>query len=150
MAQTSAPTQLITSSKANPLPRVLPPGTGLASNSVDSRSSRSSMTQSIVSRMSAIEGLLAKVDHLEQLMSLIASKMDLLPDTASSLVPPTCQQSPPDTVTTSASTSAQVRPPASPLECVTQATTSHLSPSCPVGIIPLTNEGTPSSPTTRP
>ena len=29
--------------------------------------------------MSAIEGLLAKVDKLEQLMNLIASKMDLLP-----------------------------------------------------------------------
>ena len=47
--QTTAPAQLVTGSKANPLLRVLPPITGLASNSVDSRSSRSSMTQLIVS-----------------------------------------------------------------------------------------------------
>ena len=124
--RTTAPAQLVTGSKANPLPRVLPLGTGSASNSVNSRSSRSSMTQSIVSRMSGIEGSLAKVDKLEQLMNLIASRMDLLPG-ASALVPPTPQQAPPDTVNVSAP-SAQSRTPASQLDYISQATTSHLSP----------------------
>jgi len=145
--RTTAPAQLVTGSKANPLPRVLPPSTGSASNSVDSRSSRSSMTQSIVSRMSAIEGSLAKVDRLEQLMNLIASRMDLLPGD-SALVPPTPQQAPPDTVNVSASR-AQARSPASQLDYVSHTTTTHVSPSRPDGVTPLTNEGTPSSPRTR-
>ena len=106
IARTGAPAQLVTGSKANPLPRVLPARTRSASNSVDSRITRSSMTQSIVFRMSAIEGLLAKVDKLKQLMNHIASKkMDLSPATASALVPPTLQHAPPDTVTVSAPTS---------------------------------------------
>ena len=58
VARAGAPAQLFTGSKANPLPWVLPAGTGLASNSLESRSSHSSMTQSTVYRMSAIEGLL--------------------------------------------------------------------------------------------
>ena len=74
VSRTGAPAQLITGSQANPLPWILPARTGSASNSVDSRSTRSSMTQSIVSPVSAIEGLLAKVKKLGQLMHLIASK----------------------------------------------------------------------------
>jgi hypothetical protein len=89
VACTGAPAQLVAGFKANPLPQVLPAGTGSASNSVDSHSTRSSMTQSIVSRMSAIEGSLAKVDKLETLMNLIARKMDLAPASDAALVPPT-------------------------------------------------------------
>ena len=54
----------------------------------------------------------------------------------------------PDTVTVSAPTSVQVRAPSvSQLDYVTQATTSHVSPSRPDGVLtPLTNDETPSSP----
>ena len=51
--------------------------------------------------MSAIEGSLAKAEKLEQLMNLIASKIDLLSTTKAALVPSTPTLHP-DTVTIAA------------------------------------------------
>ena len=155
VVRTGAPAQLVTGSKANPMPRVLPARTGSASNSVDSRSTRSSkssITNSIVSRMSAIEGSMAKVDKLEQLMNLIASKMDLFPASDAALVPPTPHPAPPDTVTVDAPAFAPVRAATvSQLDYVAQSTSSTVSsPPRPDGVKPLTDLGAPSSQRTRP
>jgi hypothetical protein len=73
----TAAAQLVTDAKANPLPRVLPAHTGSASNSVRSRSTRSLMTESIFTRMSQMEGTLAKVDKLDEMMNLITAKLGI-------------------------------------------------------------------------
>jgi hypothetical protein len=70
--------QLVTGAKANPLPHIIPAGTGSASNSVGSKSTRSLMTGSIFMRMSQMEGTLAKVDKLDQMVNLIASKLGII------------------------------------------------------------------------
>jgi hypothetical protein len=152
-APTAPPAQLVTGAKANPTPRrVLPAQTGSASNSVGSHSSRSSITESLFSRMSQIEGSLAKVDQMEKLMTLIASKMGLVPEPnstlffheTSSIVPPT----PPDIVRIQ-STATPRADPDSQLARVSDPQSSHAASSPrPDGARPLTHEGAPSTPRT--
>ena len=87
VAHPAAPgTWLVAGAKANPLPQVLPAGTGLASNSADSRSARSSVMWSTVSCASR----LSKVHKMEQLMHLIASKMDRVPASSAAVVQSHC------------------------------------------------------------
>jgi hypothetical protein len=142
-APSGPPAQLVTGSKANSQPRTLPAQTGSASNSVDSGSTRSSMTKSIVSRLSQMEGTLAKVDRLDQLMNLIAGKMGILTDDAPSpLVPPTPNNAPPTSVNIVSASNA----PVSQLDQVAQSTpATEASPSRPDGGRPLTYEGPSSS-----
>ena len=87
---TGAPAQLVTGSKANPLPRVLPARTGLPSNSVDGRSARSSMTQSTVSCTLTGQGRQARATIAPD------CKMDLILTTDAALVPPTPHRASPD------------------------------------------------------
>ena len=146
------PAQLVSGAKANPIPtRVLPSQTG-STGSVSSRSSKSSMTASIFSRMSLIEGSLAKVDKLESMMTLIASKLGMLsesaPPTGAALVPPTPTIAPPEIVhvqTPAALTSAA---PVSQVDYSYASSANVSSPTRPGGVRPLTHEGTPSSPRT--
>ena len=141
---TARPAQLVTGSKANPLPRTLPANTGVA-NSVDSGSTRSSMTRSIVSRLSQMEGTMAKVDQLDLLMKLIAGKLGVPCEPTSTLVPPTPNLAPPATVNIIDSHAI----PPTQLDRISQSTSASLaSPSRPDGGRPLTNEGPPSSSTT--
>jgi hypothetical protein len=152
-APTGPPAQLVTGSKANSQPRTLPAQTGsdqqkssfsADAGSVGSSSTRSSMTKSIISRMSQIEGSMAKVAQLESMMSLIAAKMGLLADPApASIIPPTPTNAPPATVSIVSAPAA----PASQLDQVSQSTPATVaSPVRHDGVRPLTHEGTPSSP----
>jgi hypothetical protein len=69
------PAQLISGAKANSVP----PPKGSSNQSLGSGSSRSSMTESMFSRISQIETTLKKVDNLDALMQQIAAKMGLVP-----------------------------------------------------------------------
>jgi hypothetical protein len=83
------PAPLITGTTAPSLPRVLPRHTDGESESIGSRSTRSSITASLFSRISQMETTLAKVDQLDSLMSRIAGKLGILDDP-----PPEPSQSP--------------------------------------------------------
>jgi hypothetical protein len=78
------PAQLVTGAKANPAPRILPASTA----SDTSKSTRSSMTESLFSRISQMEGPLAKVDQLDSLMNRIANHLGILATPAGAPVPP--------------------------------------------------------------
>jgi hypothetical protein len=72
----SAQAELVTGAPIPLLPCVLPETTTASgATSVDSRGTRSSITQSLVSRISQMEATLAKVDKLDLLMNKIVSMM---------------------------------------------------------------------------
>jgi hypothetical protein len=79
-AQRHAPAPLATGVSAPPLPSVLPPTSDSVTESVTSKSSRSSITASLFSRLSQMEATLAKVDKLDTLMNRIANQLGLLQD----------------------------------------------------------------------
>jgi hypothetical protein len=91
---TAPPVQLVSGAKANPVPNAA------STQSLGSSSSRSSMTESMFSRLSEIETTLKKVDNLDALMHQIAAKMGLLvapvPQAPSTpAIPPEIHRAPP-------------------------------------------------------
>jgi hypothetical protein len=62
--------------------RVLPHATDSVTDSVNSKSTRSSITASLFSRLSQMESTLAKVDRLDTLMTRIVNQLGLLQDSA--------------------------------------------------------------------
>jgi hypothetical protein len=93
---TVPPAQLISGAKANSVP----PPQGTSTQSLGSSSSRSSMTESMFSRLSEIETTLKKVDNLDALMHQIAAKMGLLvapdpPAPSTPAIPPEIHRAPP-------------------------------------------------------
>jgi hypothetical protein len=139
--------QLVTGSKANSTPRVLPSSSD--SGSVDTRSTRSSITASIFSRLSTMEGTLSKVDELSSLMNLIANQMGIPvanPSVPNTNAPITTPNNLPETVTVQVAAAVNVTQP----EFASASQSANMTLLNPDGVRPLTYEGTLSPPSALP
>jgi hypothetical protein len=148
LPSTQPPAPLATGVNNHALPRVLPASTdSVIDESANSRSTRSSITASLFSRISQMESTLAKVDQLDSLMTLIANKMGILEGNPAAQAQATLPLVPPETVTVQVDAVA----PVTQLESApaSQLADGHSSPP-PDGGRPLTHVGPPSTPRALP
>jgi hypothetical protein len=112
-------------------------------DSATSRTTRSSITASLVSRMSQIEGTFAKVDKLDSLMNKIAQHLGIVTENDP---PPPPPSTPPQTVLVQ----VEAAVPVTQIESANTSQADDTPPPTPDGGRPLTHVGPPSDPTASP
>jgi hypothetical protein len=146
----SSPAPLNTGAAAIPNQRVLPHATDSVTDSVNSKSTRTSITASLFSRLSQMESTLAKVDKLDMLMTCIVNQLGLLQDSAVTPNPSCCAAIPAPPAALTQALLETVNVPLAPAVPVSQSdpamATVANTPSKPDDARPLTYEGVLSNP----